>query len=120
MTIGFTGTREGMSDCQIHQFERIVLALSYNLLEFHHGDAAGADRQARDLISGSFSRYIEIVAHPAGPDPLARNREIVAESDILIAAPLTDKETIRSGTWATIRYARRAGIPVVQLSRGQS
>lgn len=50
--------------------------------------------------------------------PLVRNRNIVAACDVLIAAPETDKEQQRSGTWATVRYARAAGKPVVMLSRG--
>lgn len=57
------------------------------------------------------------MVHPAGDDPLARNRRIVAAVDVLIAAPETDREELRSGTWATIRYARAAGKPVVMLSR---
>ena len=41
---------------------------------------------------------------------LVRNRAIVAEGiDGLIAAPKGWVEEQRSGTWATIRYARQAG-----------
>jgi len=40
-------------------------------------------------------------------EPLARNRDIVNMSDILIAAPGEKAEVLRSGTWATIRYARK-------------
>jgi len=39
--------------------------------------------------------------------PLVRNRDIVDATDMLIAAPATRKEVLRSGTWATIRYAKK-------------
>lgn len=61
-------------------------------------------------ISGSFS-IIEYV--PAGKSVsdtyMARNDRIVAYSDVLLAWPLTAVEELRSGTWATIRRARKQG-----------
>ncbi len=53
-------------------------------------------------------------------EELDRNREIVGLANVLIAAPLTDKEEQRSGTWATIRAARHKGIPIVMLPRGDA
>lgn len=113
MIVGFTGTREGMSARQRQQFAWLMLRIRCDT--FHHGGAEGADTQAADFVLRNPG--IGIVTHPAGGDPLARNREIVAAADILIAAPRTDREELRSGTWATIRYARKKGIPVVMLSR---
>ncbi len=52
-------------------------------------------------------------------ESLDRNLRLVAECDVLVAAPLTDAEVRRSGTWATVRYARRRGVPVVMLARGE-
>ena len=115
MNIGFTGSRYGMSKAQREQFAWLMLRLKTNT--FHHGAAVGADTQAAAFVRKNPG--IEIVAHPASDDPLKRNREIVAACDVLIAAPLTDKEELRSGTWATVRYARAAGKPVVMLSRGK-
>ncbi len=43
---------------------------------------------------------------------LTRNKDIVRETDILIAAPAEIEEQIRSGTWSTVRYARKLGKPV--------
>jgi len=38
---------------------------------------------------------------------LKRNKDIVKSTDMLIAFPFTQFEVIRSGTWQTIRYARK-------------
>jgi len=44
---------------------------------------------------------------------MARNRDIVAASDALLAAPEGPEASYpRSGTWATVRMARRAGLPI--------
>jgi len=37
---------------------------------------------------------------------------IVRETELLIAAPAEFSEQHRSGTWSTVRYARRLGRPV--------
>lgn len=88
---------------------------------FHHGAAVGADTEAAAIVQLEFKgferRGLQVVEHPAGGDPLARNREIVAAVGLLIAAPDTAVEYLRSGTWATVRYARKAGKPIVILER---
>jgi nucleoside 2-deoxyribosyltransferase len=115
-----------MSKGQKAQFKNVLLWIGASLDEFHHGAAAGADEQAANAVSVAKQTWpnllaqAEIIPHPAGSDPLARNREIVDSIDILIAAPLKDDEELRSGTWATVRYARAAGKPVVMLSRGRT
>jgi hypothetical protein len=43
---------------------------------------------------------------------LERNKDIVRESASLIAAPLQAEEQQRSGTWSTVRFARKIGKPV--------
>lgn len=42
---------------------------------------------------------------------LKRNHDIVDTCDFLLALPGTEQEIVRSGTWATIRYARKVGRP---------
>jgi hypothetical protein len=53
--------------------------------------------------------------HPArlaAPKPyLMRNKDIVDQTSILVAAPKGPEEK-RSGTWATVRYARKLGRPI--------
>lgn len=114
MKVGFTGTRQGMSAAQCRQLQTVLYALR-GVLEFHHGGAVGSDRQAAQLAA----TLGFVTEHPAKGDPLGRNRAIVASVDLLIAAPESDTEVLRSGTWATVRYARQAGKPVVMLSRGE-
>jgi hypothetical protein len=100
--------------------------------ELHHGDCIGADAEA-DAIARKLG--LAIVVHPPtdpkkrafcsqpgdrthAPLPyLVRNHAIVEACNLLIAAPHTDREVLRSGTWATIRYARSLGVTVLILPR---
>lgn len=120
MKIGFTGTQRGMTDTQRTRVAELLKRAS----EFHHGDCVGADAQAHEL---ALALKIPIVIHPPEnpnkrawcqgglvlpPKPyLERNQDIVDQTEILIATPF-EAETLRSGTWATVRYARRRGIPI--------
>jgi hypothetical protein len=42
--------------------------------------------------------------------------DIVVESELLIATPKEVKEQLRSGTWATVRRARKVGIPIILIT----
>lgn len=128
MKIGFTGTREGMSEAQRRTVYDLLLRLP--VTEAHHGDCVGADAQFHDVLLGGFGlSNVPIILHPPdvptlrafslcvnevrAPKPfLDRNRDIVDECDLLIAAPRHDAEEMRSGTWATVRYARQTGKPI--------
>lgn len=133
MKIGFTGTQEGMSDRQKGELRTILsIITTWGVVEFHHGDCIGADAEA-DAIARSVGCRIFI--HPPSdpkkraycgqtgdvqyaPEPyLDRNRNIVDNTERLIAAPRSDTEEVRSGTWSTVRYARRVGKPVEVLER---
>jgi hypothetical protein len=48
---------------------------------------------------------------------LLRNLHIVDAVQVLIAGPSTNNEGTRSGTWYTVRAARRAGKPITILPR---
>jgi hypothetical protein len=121
--IGFTGTRKGMTTPQRNTL-RYMLTI-YTGSEFHHGDCIGADNQAHgDAIQCG----MRVVVHPPildrlrafckghetrDPKPyLVRNREIVGETDLLIACPDVANEIERSGTWATVRFARSIKRPI--------
>lgn len=123
MRIGFTGTRQGMTGEQTRAL-REMLSLHPDAV-FHHGDCAGADEQAHDI---AVSLGCSVVIHPPldnkqrafksaprtrAPKPyLGRNKAIVRETELLIAAPADAMEQHRSGTWPTVRYARQMGRPV--------
>jgi len=128
--VGFTGTRKGMTDKQKQQLKALVQ--SFHSGEFHYGDCVGADAEAATIFH---ELNWELCCHPpdnpslranlpgkfyhksvAPPRPyLERNKDIVRLSEVLIAAPETSREELRSGTWATVRYARKKGIPVFIL-----
>jgi hypothetical protein len=132
LSIGFTGTRHGMTVEQLRTLEWLLdeLARTEPVFAAHHGDCVGADAQFHDLLADLTGDHtIHIVVHP-GPaydtarqagrvgherrDPLPhlmRNHNIVTESTVVIAAP-RELDEQRGGTWATIRMARRAGKPL--------
>jgi hypothetical protein len=117
MIIGFTGTSHGMTEEQSTTVVDLLGQLGAT--ELHHGDCIGADAQAHNLAR---SLKIRIVVHPPIESIkrafcqgghvaerfkyLQRNKHIVDASHVLIAAPRTS-ETLRSGTWSTVRYARK-------------
>jgi hypothetical protein len=119
MKAGFTGTRKGMSQRQLENFVKVMSWLQPT--ELHHGGADGADTEAAEQADRLLNRPRIVVHRPkrmTSDDLLARNRDIVAAVDVLVAVPECDREQQRSGTWATVRYARAKGIPVVLLPRG--
>lgn len=125
---GFTGTQQGMTAEQRKVLEA-WLGL-YKVTEFHHGDCIGADAQAHML---ALSKRLVVCIHPPKDDRkrafvvdyqfafpalpyLERNRKIVDETDCLIAAPRQLHEVLRSGTWSTVRYARKLGREVIVIT----
>ena len=124
MTLGFTGTQRGQTQRQRATVRGLFTELK--VTELHHGDCIGSDAQA-DLDAKRVGA--NIVIHPPSDDKkrafcdyslpvvsrepksyLERNRDIVDEGiDGLIATPKEASEVRRSGTWATVRYARSVG-----------
>jgi hypothetical protein len=130
MRLGFTGTRLGMTPDQrtkIIGFYNMHLAIS----EAHIGDCAGADEQFHRFVSSRVQRP-KLVGHPPilteyrafctydeewmPKNYLDRDRDIVDCSDLLIAAPKSHKPDTRSGTWYTINYALKVGVPVLVVT----
>lgn len=123
LRIGFTGTEVGMTEAQRESFQRLIQLPKpiSEFHQFHHGDCIGSDEQAHNMVKSLGGITIHIhppldpkkrafctgdVIHELRPY-LERNKDIVDSSNILIATPRSSKEEVRSGTWATIRYARR-------------
>lgn len=129
MKVGFTGTRNQITVAQHHALCE-WLKRQHDVTEFHHGCCVGADSEALDAVQ-SLTKIAVTHAHPpikagylshsaldesdvkhAHKGYLDRNRDIVDACDILLACP-DGEEEVRSGTWYTIRYAKRSGKPVL-------
>lgn len=124
--VGFTGTRHGMTQAQmLVVYDKLF---SVYAVEFHHGKCRGADEEAC-LIADQLD--IKTIAHPPLNDYmrssvesdielppkgyLPRNRDIVDESDLVIAAPLEHEYVPKSGTWYTLTYAKKRGVPLIVI-----
>jgi hypothetical protein len=131
--VGFTGTSKGASKDQLAELEaklkKILDEHPDHIVELHHGACIGADEQAARIAK---SLGYRVVAHPGyikrnpkerlfrsewgendevrGEKPFVdRDRDIVDETERMLATPLTRQEQVRSGTWTTVRYARKRG-----------
>lgn len=139
MKIGFTGTSRGagMSPVQCQDLARRLLQRFANHthpVEAHHGLCIKGDEQFHEIIRELFPKTI-IVGHPGFPEdspwrskaqcdivrpiplpgilkpPIRRNHNIVDEVQLIYVAPFMVIEALRSGTWATYRYAKSMGLP---------
>lgn len=123
--IGFTGTSEPITGKQLASLLELALTLKkegYDSL--HHGDCINADATAHEVF---YLAGYKVIVHPPTDNkkrafckdkyatilpPLPymdRNQKIVDQADIMIGMPKDMKEVLRSGTWATIRRARKKG-----------
>ena len=120
--VGFTGTRRGMNDRQKEEFRRLLQRCDPRHVQLRHGDCVGADEDAHNIAE---ELGIPIIIHPPinpkfraycrsehilpEKDYSPRNRDIVEAGEFLVACPRTQEETLRGGTWYTVRYARKIG-----------
>ncbi len=143
MRISFTGTKEGMTNRQKRAVELIIrnvmLAKRFDI-SFHHGDCIGADFDFHNIVESCAIRFkmrdkIDIIGHIPDNDSyrafckfdyerdplpyLERNKNIVMDypsiATMLIACPKILAEEMRSGTWATVRYARKHDVPIIVI-----
>lgn len=117
---GFTGTREGLTTKQWDSLTYLLRLLEP--CQVQHGDCVGADEAVHHIalameITVAIRPPIEdslrawssmdtaaVTVFPTKPY-LQRNHDIVNHTNYLVACPSSQKEVLRSGTWATIRYA---------------
>lgn len=125
-SIGFTGSRYGMTDIQRAVLRDFLINEYLDAEEdgetdlwFRHGDCIGADAEAHDM---AFRLGYEIAIFPPSENKYRafkkqyttidscrsyheRNRVIVDGCDILVGCPrsITDQ---KGGTWYTIRYCK--------------
>jgi hypothetical protein len=132
MKLGFTGTREGLTERQKERLRELMsfCLMTEEITEAHHGDCVGGDEQFHGLAleleipkivihppidsklrawcSDDNDGAINVVLLPERPY-LRRNRNIIRDTDRIIGCP---KESIEpevergQGTWSTIRQAR--------------
>ena len=133
LDIGFTGTQDGMSGLQRAFAGGLLAAIAHKHSEYelwaHHGDCIGADEQFGILASNT---GFKIHLHPPKIDLKRafsdfneieqprfyrhRNQDIVDAASLLIATPAQVESSSlskRSGTWMTVRMARRVEKPYV-------
>lgn len=121
--LGFTGTQMGMTAHQRQTCRQLMTELRGT--DLHHGDCVGADSDANVIaVSLGLKIHLHVPVNPTKrafcsgdffyqPKAyLERNHDLVNATSSLIAAPETTEERHRSGTWATIRYARAHGKPL--------
>ena len=133
MKVGVTGSREGLTDSQIASFGNWFTEHRSSVTELHHGCCVGADEYvvARFYLRPE-TKAVRIYGYPPKncrwisewakyhseglrnpAEYLERNEQIVLSVNLLLAFPKSQREELRSGTWATVRRARKAGKRVV-------
>lgn len=131
MEIGITATQWGLTKIQAERLFETLYDLAPS--KIHYGDCIGGDTEAYDCVrflNEQDNFHCATVCHPPVNDSkraftdadeyrepkeyLERNHDIVNESIILIACPREQEgEARRSGTWATVRYARKMRKPII-------
>jgi hypothetical protein len=137
LRIGVTGQREQLTATQIQLLWKTLTRINLRaenageLVTLHHGDCSGADNTANTLatvlrwkreshpatgLPEKYSAQCDVdIRHDPKP-PLDRNQDIVAAAEELIALPLkSETEATRSGTWATVRRARKKRIVITLI-----
>lgn len=126
LRLGFTGTQQGMNEAQAALFIKHLkrLAKRYDHVEIHHGDCIGADEEFHNLCLEHLPSVSVVLHPPLNPskrafcisegqverepkDYLVRNCDIVDEVEGMFATPKRNREELRSGTWAAVRYGRK-------------
>lgn len=126
VSVGITGSRTGPTMRQKEWLAEHFTVHRALIAEVHHGDCTGVDAAAHDLARAAMPSA-RIVTHPPEsssfrafkvgdralpPQPYAkRNEAIVKSAHYLIALPAGEEQQRGSGTWLTVRIARRQKTP---------
>lgn len=125
MKVGISGTRHGLNDKQFKEISEFLSTHFTPGSELHHGDCVGVDVEVAGI---ALALGYKIVCHPPVNNSLranfpsdeyrvaqtyfARNRNIVDETDLLMAAPHQNQWQPRGGTWYTHDYAKSKRKPL--------
>jgi hypothetical protein len=120
--VGFTGTRDGMTAEQILKVGQLLVDDPFTTYA-HHGDCLGADADFHKIArtiglelhghppldpkKRAFCEFYSLEVVEEAKGYIERDHDIVDMVDWMIACPRGFEEELRSGTWATIRYARK-------------
>jgi hypothetical protein len=123
--LGITGTRQGLTPAQAQTLQKFLSEFPSHS-HLHHGDCVGADAQVAALVHALGWR---VISHPPSKSSLrayypsdevrpcksylARNRDIVTESQVLLVIPKENTWHSQGGTWYTHDYAVKIGVPGV-------
>lgn len=130
MHLAFTGTKDGVTPSQGFALSNIFHQLRVDgYYTMHNGDCIGSDafsahmwkyRNKGNIVlhpptNPKYRAWIDFadVMMPEG-DYIKRDHDMVDLSSILVGTPKCE-EYLRSGTWSTIRYARKIGIPRILI-----
>jgi hypothetical protein len=132
----FTGTRSGMALRQKMVIRQMMTGSALmeirRVSRFLHGGCIGADAQFHVILK-QMGLLSKVEVYPSDipefrddleagygilrihepSNPIARNKTMIGRAHSLLAAPREFQEVVRSGTWMTIREARKKGIPVL-------
>lgn len=125
MKIGFTGTQEGTTKEQYNTTSLLIKSCLGTDGEFHVGDCIGSDQE---MGLEAYRYGYRMMGHPPinrskraflyydftydAKPYLERNHDIVDAVDYMLATPKEFTEQLRSGTWSTIRYAKKMKKPL--------
>lgn len=120
-----------MTEAQLDTFSKFIQENRKQYYLMNNGDCVGADGEAQDLCVvyfctqhirmypafelghhkrvGVFTGLPHVVYMHKVTEPLKRNRLMVDDASLVVATPAENSEVLRSGTWATIRYAVTRG-----------
>lgn len=120
--VGVSGTKEGMTKKQRIMFRDLLYRTTNEGDFLHHGDCVGVDELSHEIAE---ELKLKIVIHPPENDKLRafcdgynnmvkppksylkRNWDIVTACEEIFIIPKEYNEILRSGTWATYRYAKK-------------
>lgn len=137
-----TGTLTGTTTPQFSSLDEFVAAVRVTDIfansetEACHGLAKGVDAEFHQICR---KYHVSLRGHPGNilskraeisvsdfavmfpvKNSIWRNHDMIdyavtVKDRLLVACPKEDHEVIRSGTWATVRYARSCGIDIVYI-----
>lgn len=125
--LAFTGSKDRVTQKQAARLRlELAAAVDEGFLWMHNGDCVEADFIAATLwkklkrkvmlhppLRDKYRAFFQADITCEPKEYLARDQDMVLCSERLYACPQTFDEQRRSGTWTTIRYARKLRMKIV-------